>query len=112
MMETAFRCALLFSILAITGCGGGARLDATSVDTFTASRKSMEAGMTDNQKRQLATDLADALGAEARDATMKNTFSKEKTTTSPAELYKPLQGMNVEEIHNKAEQNRQSRKKR
>jgi hypothetical protein len=111
-MKRGLSCGLLFSILAITGCGGGARLDATSLDTFTASRKAMEAGMSDNQKRQLATDLADALGPEAALAAMKNTFSKEKVATSQTELYKPLQGMSAEEIHNKAEENRQKRKKR
>jgi hypothetical protein len=72
----------------------------------------MEAGMTDNQKRQLAKDFAEALGAEAAQATIKNTFSKEKTTTSPTEIYKSLQGMTAEEIHLKAEENRNSRKKR
>ena len=110
-MKRGLSCGFLFSILAIAGCGGGARLDATSTDTFTASRKAMEAGMTDNQKRQLATDFSDALGPEAREATMKNTFSKEKVATNPTDIYKSLQGMNVEEIHAKAESNRQSRKK-
>jgi hypothetical protein len=111
-MKRGLSCGFLFSILAITGCGGGARLDATSMDSFTTSRKAMEAPMTDNQKRQLASDLADALGPEAAQAAMKNTFSKEKTTTSPNEPYKLLQGMNAEEIHAKAEQNRQNKKKR
>jgi hypothetical protein len=110
-MKPALKCGLLFSVLAIAGCGG-AKLDATSVETFTASRKAMEASMTDNQKRQFAKDLSDALGPEVAQATMKNTFSKEKTTTSPTEIYKSLQGMSAEEIHDRAEQNRQSRKKR
>jgi hypothetical protein len=111
-MKAGLSCGLLFSVLAITGCGGGARLDATSTDTFAASRKAMEAGMTDKQKRQLATDFADALGPEAAQATVRNTFSKEKTTTSPTEIYKTLQGLSAEEIHNKAEENREKRKKR
>jgi hypothetical protein len=111
-MKPGLSCGLLFSLLAITGCGGGARLDSTSTDTFTASRKALEAGMTDNQKRQLATDFADALGPEAAAEAMKNTFSKEKTVAGPTDRYKPLQGMNAEEIHNKAEENRQKRKKR
>jgi hypothetical protein len=68
--------------------------------------------MTDNQKRQLATDLADALGTEAAMANMKNTFSKEKTTTNPSDVYKPLQGLSATEIHDRAEENRQKRKKR
>ena len=67
--------------------------------------------MTDNQKRQLARDFADALGAEAAEATMKNTFSKEKSSASPTEIYKSLQGMTAEQVHNKAEENRESRKK-
>jgi hypothetical protein len=111
-MKLDLKCGLLFSVLAIAGCGGGTTLDATDETTFTTSRKAMESGMTDNQKRQLARDLADALGPEAAQAAMKNTFSKEKTTTSPTEIYKSLQGMTVEQIHNKAEENRASRKKR
>jgi hypothetical protein len=110
-MKAGLSCGLLFLLLAITGCGGGARLDATNTDTFSASRKAMEAGMTDKQKRQLATDFADAVGPEAREATMKNTFGKEKSTTSPTEIYKSLQGLSAEEIHNKAEENREKRKK-
>jgi hypothetical protein len=111
-MKTGLRCGLLFSILTITGCGGGPRLDATSMDTLAASRKAMETDMTDNQKRQLATDLADALGPEAAQTAMKNAFSKEKKETSQSELYKPLQGLTATEIHDRAETNRQARKKR
>ena len=110
-MKPALKCGLLFSVLAIAGCGGP-KLDVTNVDTFTASRKAMEASMTDNQKRQLANDLRDALGPEVAQATMDNTFSKEKKTTSPTDMYKSLQGLTAEDIHNKAEENRQSRKKR
>jgi Family of unknown function (DUF6694) len=110
-MKPRLRCGLLLSVLAIAGCGGGARLDATSMDTYTVTRKALETGMTDNQKRQLAKDFADALGPEAAQATLKNTFSKEKTTTSPIDIYKTLQGMTAEEIHLKAEENRNSRKK-
>src|SRR5262249_16254390 len=101
----------LFSILAIAGCGGPT-LDATSEDTFAASRKAIEASMTDNQKRQFAKDLSEALGPEAAQATMNNTFSKEKKTTSPTESNKSLQGMSAEALHDKAEQNRQNKKKR
>jgi hypothetical protein len=111
-MKTALKCGLLFSILAITGCGVGPRLDATSMDSFAASRKAMETDMTDNQKRQLAKDLGDALGQEAAMANAKNTFSKEKKETSLNDAYKPLQGLTATEIHDRAEANRAKRKAR
>ena len=111
-MKSALSCGLLMSVLAITGCGGGPRLDATSMDSFGASRKAMEADLTDKQKSQLAKDLADALGPEAARMAMNNTFSKEKSTTNPIDIYKSLDGMTAEEIHLKAEENRQARKKR
>ena len=110
-MKSRLRCGLLVSVLAITGCGGGPRLDATSMETYAVTRKALETGMTDNQKRQLAKDFADALGPEAAQAAMKNTFSKEKATTNQIDIYKSLDGMTAEEIHLKAEENRTARKK-
>jgi hypothetical protein len=72
----------------------------------------MNANMSDNQKRQFAADIMTALGPEAAQKTMKNTFSKDKTTPAdPMEMFKPLQGMTAEQIQAKAEENRQRLKK-
>ncbi len=110
-MNRRLKCGWLFSIVAIAGCGGGPRLDATDAKTYEDSKKAMTANMSDNQKRQFAQDVMTALGPEAAQAAMKRTFSKDKSTTSETDVYKPLQGMTVEQIQAKAEENRQKLKK-
>jgi len=111
-MKANLKCGLLLSVLAIAGCGGGPTLDATSEQTYAASTKAMTASMSDNQKRQFATDVMAALGSEGAKVAMKNTFSKDKTATSPTEMYKPLQGMTVDQIQAKADENRAKLKKK
>jgi len=92
----------------IAGCGGSPRLDTTSKESLEASMKTMEAGMTDAQKREFAGDRTTAVGPSAMQAAMKNNFNKDndKSASSPTDIYKSLNGMTVEEIHAKAEENR------
>ena len=103
-MNAMRKCVVLLPILAIAGCGGGLRLDTTNKQTYEASRKAIEAGMTDAQKREFARDTMAALGPEAVKAAMKKNFSNTAVGANPAEMYKPLNGMNAEEIHAKAEE--------
>ena len=112
-MNVRLRCTVFLLMLAIAGCGGGPKLDASSQATYEASRKAMESGMTDTQKRKFAADVMVVLGPEAAEANMKKTFSKDKNqpASSPTDMYKPLQGMTVEQIQAKAEEIRESKKK-
>ncbi len=110
-MNARLRYAVLFSTFAIAGCGSPG-LDATSEETYAASIKTMTSGKSDAQKAQFAKDIMAALGPEAVEANMKRTFSKEKSVSSPTEMYKPLQGMTVEQIQAKAAENREKTKKR
>lgn len=109
-MTANLKYAFVFSLLAIAGCGGSPRLDATNEATLEASKKKMTAEMSDAQKRQFASDLQAALGPEARAAIMKNTFSKDKDKAPASAAYKSLNGMNAEDIHAQAEQNRPKKK--
>jgi hypothetical protein len=108
-VNARLRYAALLSTLAIAGCGGPT-LDATSDETYAASTKKMTANMSDPQKRQFAQDVMAALGPEAAQKNMERTFSKEKVASSPTEMYKPLQGMTVEQIEAKAAENRANKK--
>ncbi len=110
-MTARLKYAVLLSTLAIAGCGSPA-LDATSQETFEASKKKMMADMSDNQKRQFSQDIMTALGPEAAEANMKRTFGKEKTAASPTEMFKPLQGMTADQIQAKAAEIREQKKKR
>jgi hypothetical protein len=110
-MIARLRYAVLLSTLAIAGCGSPT-LDATTSESYAASTKAMTASMSDPQKRQFAQDVMAALGPEAAQENMKRTFSKEKSTASPTEMYKPLQGMTAEQIQAKAAENRASKKAR
>jgi hypothetical protein len=84
-------------------------MDTTSDETLAASQKAMTANMTDAQKREFAGDITAALGPEAMQAGMKNTFSKGKAPGGMSAMYKSLNGMTAEEIHAKAEENRRKR---
>jgi hypothetical protein len=99
----------LILALAISGCGRSPRLDTTSEETYKASQKAITADMTDAQKREFAGDIAAAVGPEAVQAGLRNTFSKDKSQASPTAMYKSLNGMTAEEIHAKAEENRRKR---
>jgi len=110
-VNARLRYAVLLSLFAITGCGSPT-LDATSTETFEASKKKMTAAMSENQKRQFHQDIMAALGPEAAEANTKRTFSKDAPVSSPTEMYKPLQGMTAEQIQAKAAENREKRKKR
>jgi hypothetical protein len=109
-VNARLRYAVLLSTFAIAGCGSPG-LDATSKESYEASSKTMTSSMTDAQKRQFAQDIMAALGPEAVEANMKRTFSKEKSVSSPTEMYKPLQGMTVEQIQAKAAENREKKKR-
>jgi hypothetical protein len=105
--------ALLVSFLTTAGCDFSARLDTTDDARYEASLKKMQADMSDTQKRQFAADRQSALGQEAVSAVMKQTFSKDKGAAplKQSEVYKSLNGMTVDQIHAKAEENRTKRKK-
>jgi hypothetical protein len=110
-VNARLRYTVLLSTFAIAGCGSPG-LDATSKESYAASIKTMTSGMSEAQKTQFAQDIMTALGPEAVEANMKRTFSKEKSVSSPTEMYKPLQGMTAEQIQAKAAENREKRKKR
>ncbi len=108
-MRASLKSLALLSMIAVFGCGGGARLDASSKEKLEDSMKAMRAGMTDVQKREFAQDLATAVGQGA----MMSGFAaggekgKEAAASNPADAYKPLNGMTAEEIHDKAVERRQ-----
>ena len=93
---------VLLPILAMAGCGGAPRLDATSKESYEASRKAIESGMTDAQKREFARDTMAAIGPDAVKAAVQRNFSKDKSASSPTDMFKPLNGMTADEIHAKA----------
>jgi hypothetical protein len=101
-MNAMRKCVVVLPILAMGGCGGDPRLDTTNKQTYEASRKAIEAGMTDAQKREFARDTMAALGPAAVQAAMKKNFSNTAGPANPADMYKPLNGMTAEEIHAKA----------
>jgi hypothetical protein len=103
------RRALLIFAVAIAGCGRSPRLDTTNEETYKASQKAITADMTDAQKREFAGDIAAAIGPEAMQSGLRNTFSKDKSSANPTAMYKSLNGMTADEIHAKAEENRRKR---
>jgi hypothetical protein len=91
---------------ASAGCGETPRLDPSTADTLSASIKKMTADMSDAEKKQFKSEsMAVAIAAA----------SKDKPPTNDTDLYKPLQGMSVDDIKEKYESVRlnvkQSRKK-
>jgi hypothetical protein len=87
---------LLLIPFASTGCGGdNPRLDAATGDTLNASIKKMTTDMSESQKKQFKTEcMAVAIAAAGKD---------KPPPATEAELYKPLQGMSVDDIHEKSE---------
>ena len=106
-MNFTRNCGLLLSLLVLAGCGGGPTLDATDAKSYEVSTKAMTANMSDNQKRQFAKDVMDALGPGAAQVAMKNTFSKDKSATSATDMYKPLHGKTADQIQAMAVENRE-----
>jgi hypothetical protein len=100
----ALMIALALSLgLAVAGCGGPPRFDATNDDTAKASVDRMKAGLSEAQRYALAKDMATV----AMPALMKQAFSRmgadKGGKIGPAEAMKPLHGLTAAEIHERAE---------
>jgi hypothetical protein len=109
--------ALAFLSYLATGCGLSHRFDATSEETVKASIEAMCAGKSEDQRKQLADDLAtftptrpDASLTGAKKSRAKPAAAS--STDPPNGLYKPLHGLTADEIHDKAETTRRVRKSR
>ncbi len=87
------------------GCSGAARLDASSDDALKKSLEKMTAGMTDEQKKQFLGDCMAVVLPEAMKNAFQDAFKKDKQAepATSSKLFKPLDGMTVGEIHDRAE---------
>lgn len=111
----ATRCLFLFAVL-ISGCGQST-LDTSNEAALKASIERMSAGMTKEQKEAFGKDcmaavLPDAM-KDAFSSAMKSAGNKtEVKKPSETDLLKPLHGLTVAQIHQKAEEARAEMKKR
>ncbi len=103
----------LASALAISGCGGPARLDTSSEEGLKASKKAMTSGMTDKQKEAFAQDLWAAVMVDEIEKVFKGQKSSmfhvdEPSEASELDMFKPLHGMTAAQIHTRADEARRA----
>lgn len=96
---------LVVLLLAVPGCSRPPRMDASTDESAKASVEKMTAGMTEEQKKEFLADAAVLMAKDAADRF--GTESKRRTTRT--ELYQPLHGLTVAEIHAKAEELRKKK---
>jgi hypothetical protein len=99
-MNAVWKCVVVLSVLAISGCDNSPKLDATSMQSLEASRKAMTDKMSPQEKREFATDTMTAIGTEAIGA----------TKAGSTDMYKSLHGMSVDQIRTKAAEAREKKK--
>lgn len=109
-------CTVLFVSIAastlVAGCGSSPRLDATTQETFKASTEKVEAGMSEQEKREFQRDLATVTMVD-RLKDMGKTGAKATTSQSsdPMAIYKPVDGLTAWDVHEKAVAARDSTRK-
>ncbi len=95
---------VLFVALAVVGCGT-ARFDATSEDSAKASIERLSAGMTKEQKEELAKDVMAVVFVDGMKQVFKNGLTPgKKPEFSKTEMFRSIHGLTAAEIHAKAEQ--------
>lgn len=103
---------VLFVALAVVGCGT-ARFDATSEESAKASIDRLSAGMTKEQKEELAKDVMAVVFVDGMQQVVKNAFTPgQKRELSKTDMFRSIHGMTAAEIHTKAEQVRREMSER
>jgi hypothetical protein len=92
---------LVFTLLAVPGCGGSPRLDTSSDEALVKSQQALTAGMSPADRMNFQVDCLSAIGDEHITKTGEREQKGEKV--SDKDLYRPLEGMTAAEIKTKAE---------
>ena len=104
MCRNASLAAALLLSLATIGCDGSPRFDMSSEESAKASIEKLSAGMSPTERQSFAKDMATVV---SRDGVKKAVQETDKNGTSaPADktaIYKPLHGLSVADLHDKAE---------
>jgi hypothetical protein len=99
------RCLTVMLVCAVafltTSCSNNTRLDASSDEALKKSMERMTAGMSDQQKKQFTEDCLTVVLLDGFKIALED---KGGAPLSSAKMFKPLDGLTVAEIHDKAEE--------
>jgi hypothetical protein len=94
---------VLFVALVDVGCGTAAQFDATSEESAKTSIERLGVGLTEEQKKELSSDIDTiALMDGVKQAFQEGFVPGPKSKLSKTEIFRPLHGLTVAEIHARA----------
>jgi hypothetical protein len=85
-------------IVVISGCSSAPRLDASSEEKLDASLEKMNAGLTEEKRRELTQSIAILTASRTMPTGITTALTNDAPTVSRTEVYQPLEGKTADQI--------------